>query len=106
MAGVYSTRFVELPLEAPSSTSYTVPDGFVAVVRDINCRFVGGSGGPMVVQVADPNFVIAVLDGGDPVTGMAQWRGREVLNAGEELQLLNLGTVEGSCSVSGYLLNG
>jgi hypothetical protein len=102
---VYSTRFVEIPFGAPASASYTVPAGYIAVVRDIDVRFSGGTGGPMVVQVADPNVILAVLNSGDAITGMAQWQGRTVCNEGEVLEALNLGSVDASCAVSGYLLS-
>lgn len=101
---VYSTRFIAVPFGPPASAGYVVPTGFVAVIRDIAVRFTGGSGGPFVVQVADPALIIAVLEGADAITGMAEWSGRQICNEGEEVDASNEGSADGSCMVSGYLL--
>lgn len=101
MANPYSTRFL-----AWSSSElvpvYTVPTGYLIVVRDLD---VWSGGGAMI------NWQLQVVEGAKFAAGQftvesiaqtAQWRGRQILYAGEELLFQSDGPTDGMCS--GYLL--
>lgn len=101
---VYSTRFIAVhdsPIAYPNV--YTVPAGFVAVVREMDVYF-----GPSLAarkifaegtasQIFWEDSVAAVED------GWRQWQGRQVFYASESFQLFCAGDV-GDITVSGYLL--
>lgn len=102
MAGVYSTLFYKGAINTSTVTAYTVPDGFVAVLRCIDVH--NAAGGSNVIQVYD------VDDGhGWAGTTLAAdeyflWRGRQVMAAGDELGLQASANF-GYFRVSGYLLD-
>lgn len=81
---------------------YQVPVGYVAIVRDID---VLSHGGAMINWVVSVNSVADFAAGQFTIEALnqtAQWRGRQILNAGEELVFQSDGPTDGL--ISGYLL--
>lgn len=102
----YSTRFFAGTPAAGDELVYTVPAGYVAVVRDIE----------LLQGYADTQTVYVILSVPGPLTvGFAgssalasleflHWSGRVVANAGDELYVFtNDGEVQ--VTISGYLLS-
>jgi hypothetical protein len=105
MSKVYSTRFIGSG--AVDSVSETVPSGVLWVVRDailffdgansndgysLSAYFVGGGAG--------------VIQSGQSTAGeilLVHWEGRQVLNAGDELEF-SASTLNWYVMVSGYVL--
>lgn len=101
MSSVYSTRFIGFAADETPPV-FTVPAGYVAVVRDID---VVSGGGAMI------NWQCSIVEGGKFAVGQftveslaqhQEWRGRVVLLAGEHLAFAADGPVDGA--VCGYLL--
>lgn len=103
MTALYSTQFAA-GTEAGGSTTvvYTVPTGYVAVVRDIEV----GAQSPPANSVAINYAGVAEIYSVDTITQYrtAQWRGRVVLNAGDTI---NVDAIAGTWTyiISGYLLS-
>lgn len=101
MSNVYSTRFMgwaasEIP------PLFEVPTNYVAIVRDID---VLSHGGAMINWVVSVNAIADFAAGQFTIEALnqtAQWRGRQVLNAGEQLVFESDGPTDGL--ISGYLL--
>lgn len=102
MAAVYSTRFVGQAVETTGLTDlYTVPTGYVAVVRTIRlCPTTAGTT-DCLLQTTTP-FVLASAINQPQYTTWSD-EGRHVLNAGE---VLAIEVLSGTwlVEVSGYLL--
>lgn len=101
---VYSTRFLAFSTTSTEEETYTVPSGFVAVLRDVDVYHQGGAADGWSVQLVDP--LCYLMTGGDTGSaGLAQWSGRQIFNAGEQLQgtLYSAGDLA-SMMASGYLL--
>jgi hypothetical protein len=106
MAVVYSHVLIWGLLPYPSGLGYTVPDGFVAVVRDIDIYNDGGAGGGLA------GFIV-YTDSGTPIWQRKQpfvryqktysWRGRQVLTAGDTLECVPFDP-NWQARISGYLL--
>lgn len=83
-------------------TPYVVPSGYRAVVRDIDVW----SGGGAIIQFTVSVNAIARFYGGEfnveSVQQVMQWRGRQILQPGEELTFAATGALDGM--ISGYLL--
>jgi hypothetical protein len=98
---IYSTRFLAIAL-GEEDGAYVVPDGYVAVVRDIDCWSEGGAMINWRVSIdGDPafaggQFTIESLD------QFQTWRGRVVVSAGENIQTSTDGPR--GIVVGGYLL--
>ncbi len=100
---VFSTRFLaahDQPAIVPAT--YIVPAGFVAVVRDLDvyCGDVLGGDEFFARGSAGQVFWQATIALGE--TGWRFWRGRQVLYAGEQLQMFSTKVFD--LSASGYLL--
>lgn len=104
MGAVYSTRFMNGFME-PGIKSYTIPAGYVAVIRDIDVCATGTLSTPVPgVEVDIGGTVFAQLGLPFALQNLSYgWRGRQIANAGE---VLNVRTSVGGWyySVSGYLL--
>lgn len=106
MANVYSTLFIRGQVSYPSTLTYTVAAGFVAVVRDIQL-WNGGTAGVGLFGCEVYDDALSVLFGvfapvptpGNPY----DWEGRAVMNAGETLTVYPL-DANWRVRVSGYLL--
>ena len=101
MSRVYSTRLLVVHNLVEVAT-YTVPDGFIAVVRDIDGYASAGLIQTVVTVYGNLSQVIDwwVID--TDTTVVHQWRGRQVLYAGEQLQVLTTGPAD--ITISGYEL--
>jgi hypothetical protein len=100
---VYSTRFAALTLAPSGSLSaiYTVPSGFVAVLRDIDGIVTSGGAGQLFLGMgATWWFEMPLL----AATSGFQWRGRQVFLAGETISAQTV-TATVQMHVTGYLLS-
>jgi len=103
LAGVYSRRLLQSG-DCPTNPEYTVPDGFVAVIRSVDLiAFVGGET-LAVVAINGLRFFGAVFNDGAYGFGAAHWEGRQVMNAGDVLSAGASGTYI-TVTASGYLLS-
>lgn len=102
-AAVYSTRFLAGQISSTSTLTYTVPDGYRAILRDLD---VTGPVGEQVVLVnvtADAAIFFSAIQSSGTV-GWLSWRGRQVCEPGDEIQLYAEQTTSASATLSGYLL--
>lgn len=101
MANVYSTRLLAW---AASETppGFTVPTGYVCVVRDADIYSAGGALTNFVLSVNTIAHFFAGAFTIEATAQVAQWRGRQVVNPGEILVFASDGPTDGL--VSGYLL--
>lgn len=100
MARVYSARlFGKAGITTPQSV--TVPTGFLWVVRDIAILY-GGSGSTVaVIAIAGIGEIYDVVVSN--TLFYQQWHGHQVLNAGEQLEIVCTGPAD--ILVSGYQLS-
>lgn len=103
MAQVYSTLFIEAEL-SNSSTGYDVPDGFLMIVRDINC-FQPGAANDRAVYIANSatNIPVAYHLFTEAYENW-QWQGRQVIPAGSGLSAAAAGDGVVFTRICGYLL--
>lgn len=107
MANVYSTCFYRGVIPTASTVLYTVPTGFVAIVRDItvyNAMATSRKGlTGWLIQDDNANPIYATLATSPSNLTTYQWQGREVLTAGQTVVGL---AYDGSWKVrvNGYLL--
>lgn len=102
LINVYSTRFIAWSTST-IPPAYKVPSGYIAIVRDID---VYSGGGQIINWVASVNLVAHFAAGQFTIEALAQtaqWRGRQVLEAGEDLVFASDGPTDGL--ISGYLLS-
>lgn len=103
---VYSTRFVKSALTAANVTYYTVPTGFVAIVRDMTMAWsaLARTAGVFQVLLNGANSWVWV----GPILASSQdsahWSGRLVLPAGELIRAAATATGVIHFTASGYLL--
>lgn len=101
MVYVYSTQFLAWSDES-TPPPFTVPTGYVAVMRDLDVTTGGGS----IISWEAGLVGGAKIAGGqftdESLFQMAQWRGRQVVPAGEQLYFASDGATDGA--MSGYLL--
>lgn len=98
---VYSTRFIAWSATG-TPPAYTVPVGYVAVVRDLDVTSGGGSIINWQLQIAGgAKFAVGQFTV-ESIAQLASWRGRVVLNAGDVLAFASDGATDGVCG--GYLL--
>lgn len=100
---VYSTLFVAATA-VNVDARYTVPDGHIAVVRDVNFFF-NGTPNNTAAQAYDLTTAsyIAYHLMVNPFENF-HWEGRQVLDAGATLQGASSGPNGCSIRISGYLL--
>lgn len=106
MARVYSNLFISETLLVGSPFAYTVPDGDVAVIRDIlvYTQILDSGGGQITISIGAnahwhftwPSGAIAPLE----------WQGRQVLPGASGLtaEAFSSGTIAPTIAISGYLL--
>jgi hypothetical protein len=102
---VYSTRFIALSVSESSSETYTVPDGFVAVLVDMQLYIGGGATAGWAVSLVDP--LCYLWNGVAPSSAATSvWPGRRaVFNAGDQLEAQLFTAALASVVCSGYLLS-
>jgi hypothetical protein len=100
---VYSVRFIS-DYAAPVSGTYVVPAGFRAIVRDVDAYNApgGASEDYVFVGVLEIGGAFMYQHFGD--AGWVGWRGRQVVNEGETIQVGGNTESVQSIQVSGYLL--
>jgi hypothetical protein len=102
---VYSTRFALVSITDSSSHDlYTVPAGYVAILRDIDGFTSVTPVTSLQLTVTGLTAILIPDPGSSP--GPVQWRGRLVMNAGETVACIAPGRTGGlyNLCVSGYLL--
>lgn len=102
----YSTRFAAAELATETTTLYTVPADYVAVVRDLELYGNVASDAEVALEITAPGPLTIIWFVVNPLVPGAwdHWEGRVVLNAGDELVAVT--TVNGvHVTVSGYLLS-
>lgn len=102
----YSTSLFVGPVLPSPYIAYTAPSGVVIVLRD--CEFYNGGAVPTTCNLnllRSGSFAgVAVWANNVPAGGFAQWEGRVVLEAGDQLQ--SGVTVSGvRATLSGYTLS-
>lgn len=106
----YSTLFYEGANYGGPTIVYTVPAGYLIVVRDIlingQLAPVGTSGQYADVRIAGLNIPLFSARYPDFFSGVTYaWEGRQVLNAGESLSVFTSdGSPGAKFRISGYLL--
>lgn len=101
---VYSTRFLSVHGVGPVA-EYTVPSGFVAILRDLDA-FKTGTDESAVADMVNASAGVAIWLGHFSGTASwISWRGRQVIPAGETVEVSATGTTDVSITVSGYLLS-
>jgi len=103
---VYSTRFVKAALTASNTTYYTVPTGYVAVVRTMTLAWssLARTGGVGQVLLNGANSFVWIVPIAGSELASANWDGRLVLPAGELIRAATTATGVVHLTVSGYLL--
>lgn len=102
MAAVYSTRFI-LVDNLDGEAFYDVPEGFVAVIREVDFILPPTiSESAVYIGVETAVFFVMTATATETYTP-AQWRGRVVANAGESIGVS--GNASAGCYVGGYLLS-
>lgn len=100
-SNVYSTRFIGVSLGTGTTATYTVPTGYVAVIRDISATATTTGSTNAEVFV---NGAFTIWNSGPITNGSTLvWSGRQVLNAGDVLSVHAVGATT-QFMVSGYLL--
>lgn len=102
VATIYSTRFLQ-ELGLSGTATYTVPDGFVAVVRDLDAYQDVLPGGTVFLEGALGQAIWSETN--DAATGKTyqSWRGRQVFQPGETLTVSTDSPWD--VTVCGYLLS-
>jgi hypothetical protein len=101
VANPYSTRLLAWS-SSESPAPYIVPTGYLVVVRDLD---VWSGGGAIINWQLAINAVAKFAAGSFTIEALAQtaqWRGRQIVYAGEALVFSSDGSTDGL--VSGYLL--
>lgn len=102
MAAVYSTQFASgVQTGAGSGTLFTVPSGYLVVVRSI--QIFQYTGTAETFQIADGSGVSIATAISPGAPWQLDWDGRAVLNAGETIEF-STGGGGWTYRVSGYLL--
>lgn len=106
MASVYSVRFLQ-EHGLTSTATYTVPDGFVAILRDLDSYIGTPAGTNGLYLEGDAGQAIWWSEATIGQSQYASWRGRQVLNAGETFSVrADVGSLDAyDVTVSGYLLS-
>jgi hypothetical protein len=100
---VYSTRFTAEYAVSPSA-SYTVPSGFVAVVRDCDAWCQAGSTDPWAAWGCTTLGGAVWEEFSAGSINFVGWRGRQVFYEGEVLYILGNSETPMFIILSGYLL--
>jgi hypothetical protein len=102
---VYSTLLFTGLLPVGTGTLYTVPSGYVAVVRDIEVWSGATSQAGINFGLLSSGFYAVIWNLEIQPSAWQQWKGRVVAPAGLELQGYGGGQSTIHACVSGYLLS-
>lgn len=104
---LYSVRFVKTILTAANTTYYTVPVGFVAVLRCMTLAWaaLARTAGTGDISLNGANAWIWRQSIGASEISSALWEGRVVLPAGEIIRASTSATGVVHFTASGYLLS-
>lgn len=103
MARLYSARFVSENGDG-TTHGFTVPDEVIWVIRDVDVYSdvpIGLDSGQCIVGIETVPFFWTTT--GPDTTTHDQWQGRQVLNAGESLEVYADANV--AVTISGYVLS-
>lgn len=101
MATIYSVRFIA-DSSAGSPVSYTVPDGYVAVLRSVN-TVLSSSGSFANLQISNLGVYVCFF-AATAADEFFSWDGRQVLQEGDVLESY-VSSAGSTQLVSGYLLS-
>ena len=101
---VYSVRFIAAAALA-GYVSCEVPDGYTAVIRDLDVMFFESSGPAGLQLLGTEGQVIWEVEAAGDADYAYPWRGRQVFNAGETIGLQSI-LARCDVTLSGYLLSG
>lgn len=106
MAGtVYTQLLVDESHSGDLSTTYTVPEGFRAVIRDIAAFTANASApGGVVIQSTTTNAYLFYESTPAAVNTYVHWEGRQVVEPGDGLEITVYADTGGSIRITGYLL--
>ena len=99
---VYSTRFINVA-GFTGDAAFEVPSGYIAVVRDIDVVVFEPGAGTVEAGLGGSSVFWGYTWSFVTVLGWESWRGRQVLNAGEQLVLHSNAAMD--MMASGYLLS-
>lgn len=100
----YSIRLASLAAQAAGvHLLYTVPSGKIAVVRDIDLVTGLAVAGTAAIFAGSSGATFFTSSGAVALV-WSEWRGRQVLPAGETLKVVVIGGQQYDVTVSGYLL--
>lgn len=104
MPAVYSTRFLSAK-GATSTGSFTVPNGYVAVVRDLDA-YANSIAAAAIFLHGASGETLYWFDWGIATQEAVNWRGRQVYFAGESIEVeIAVGVADSvDYALSGYLL--
>jgi hypothetical protein len=99
----YSTQFAASSPTGPGGFPlYTVPAGYVAVVRDLEVGSASAVTGFFSIQGGPGFAAFNITQSSGDIS--FQWQGRVVLNAGETLEFIGNTAAQYSVIASGFLL--
>lgn len=101
MALVYSVRFCAIE-GLDGSAAFTVPEGFVWVLRDLDAWYVGFLSNTIHLTGSAGQAIWGNAFAGAEQPQYASWRGRQVLNTGESFGVNSAQATD--ITVSGYQL--
>jgi hypothetical protein len=104
---IYSTRLALASLSTGLTLLYTVPSNVTVVVRDVETCNLSGSEDHLILVLRSSGGGQNILVSLGPIANgyTAQWQGRVVMNAGDEL-LAEAGIANWNVTVSGYVFTG
>lgn len=103
MARVYSTRFLT-HAGLSGATSYAVPDGYLAVLRDVIFASMGGDASSCVLLGPSAQQLLVATSTGEGNEPAFTWQGRQVWNSAE---IIGVEAFDPGWNImlSGYLLS-
>lgn len=99
---VYSTRFIQVR-GLDGAVTYTCPDGYVAVVRDLDAYHGATGAESSVYLIGAGGQTLWENDNSVVDASYSSWRGRQVFYEGESIQVSANDSTD--VTVSGYLLS-
>lgn len=104
MAPIYSHQLHNHAYSAPTSgVVYTVPPGSTVVVTDVDFLFEATAMGEFF-DVTLGACIVLFFQSAGTLTQLLQWRGKQVLNAGDTISVLSQGPAA-TIGITGYVLS-